>query len=137
MIKGIFRKVIDTKKRYFGGFKKGNGYPGWFLYSGKKQILNLKIFVKPGSRLYKIENRDDIFEDEPLMVSVKGKARDNEANEDLVEFLSDQLLIDENDFEIVKGDKSREKLLRITLNGYFSKKSEFNFIQNLYKKLSK
>ncbi|MEM0161345.1 MAG: DUF167 domain-containing protein [Thermoplasmata archaeon] len=71
----------------------------------------LKLYVVPNSSEESIEF--DAFRNKHK-VKVREKAVDNQANIAVLEFLAKILNIDRKDIKILKGAKSREKLLIIT-----------------------
>ena len=75
------------------------------------RMLELKSFtvlVKPNSKknvIVKFDNTKNSF-----IVEIKAEARNNKANIELIKYISKQL---KHKVEIIKGFKSREKLLRL------------------------
>jgi len=79
------------------------------LFLIDKYIVNntLKIIVKPNSKENKIKEYD--FNRKALRVDIKAKAEHNKANIEVIKFFKKLGY----DSEIVKGLKSKEKILRI------------------------
>ena len=71
---------------------------------------NVKVILKPNSSKNKIVKFDS--ERNAYIVEIKAPAYNNKANIELVKFLSRFL---KKDIKIIKGFKSREKILRISL----------------------
>jgi len=71
---------------------------------------NVKVILKPNSSKNKIVKFDS--EKNAYIVEIKAPAYNNKANIELVKFLSRFL---KKDVKIIRGFKSREKLLRISL----------------------
>ena len=71
---------------------------------------NVKVILKPNSPKNKIVKFDS--ERNAYIVEIKAPAHNNKANIELVKFLSRFL---KKDIKIIKGFKSREKILRISL----------------------
>ena len=71
---------------------------------------NVKVILKPNSPKNKIVKFDS--ERNAYIVEIKAPAYNNKANIELVKFLSRFL---KKDVKIIRGFKSREKLLRISL----------------------
>ncbi len=71
------------------------------------KIIKVKVF--PNSK-----NDEVIKENEILRVYVKARAEDGKANRSLIEMLSNYFGIKKVSIRIVKGMKSREKLVKIS-----------------------
>jgi len=69
----------------------------------------IKIILKPNSSKNKIKEFDS--ERNAYRIEIKAPAEDNKANIQLVKFLSNLL---KKDVKIIKGFKSREKLIKIS-----------------------
>ena len=67
-------------------------------------MKTLKVKVKPGSGKQEIIKKDDYY-----LVCLKSKAEDNKANIELLKLMKKKF---KKDFEIIKGAKSREKILK-------------------------
>ncbi|CAD6455168.1 741eb636-4bfc-40a4-af74-c5ee8eec8a40 [Sclerotinia trifoliorum] len=77
-----------------------------------KQTIHLRCHVKPNvsaSRAGAIKPFSDTSSS--LEVCVAAPARDNEANERVVELLSDILLCPKTDLEVIRGKKSMDKVI--------------------------
>jgi len=75
---------------------------------GIKQGI-IKVILKPNSSKNKIKEFDS--ERNAYRIDIKAPAQDNKANIELVKFLSRAL---KKDIKIIKGFKSREKLIKIS-----------------------
>ena len=75
---------------------------------GIKQGI-IKVILKPNSSKNKIKEFDS--ERNAYRIDIKAPAQDNKANVELVKFLSRAL---KKDVKIIKGFKSREKLIKIS-----------------------
>ena len=75
---------------------------------GIKQGI-IKVILKPNSSKNKIKEFDS--ERNAYRIEIKATAQDNKANVELVKFLSRAL---KKDVKIIKGFKSREKLIKIS-----------------------
>jgi uncharacterized protein (TIGR00251 family) len=68
----------------------------------------IKIRVIPNSK------KDNILvENDKFKIHLKAKAIDNEANKSLIRFLAEYFDTKKSNIEIIKGNKSREKVVRI------------------------
>lgn len=72
--------------------------------------LVLNVWVQPRSKKNKIRK----MKEDALKISVTSPAREGMANKTCTEFLAKELGIKRYQVEIVKGHKSRRKILRIT-----------------------
>jgi uncharacterized protein len=72
-------------------------------------MIDIIVHVKPGS------SRNQLFRDSQneIIVKLRAKPIDGEANAALVEFLCSELKIRKSDIEIVKGTTSRTKKIRL------------------------
>lgn len=86
--------------------------------------LLMAIMVQPGSKTAKIDGIDPFRG--TLGVKVKAKAQKKKANMELIKLLSQALGVPTSDIIIIKGEKSRQKTVKIV---------NFN-IKELEKKLS-
>jgi len=73
----------------------------------KEIILNLKVI--PRSKINKIVERRDNF----LKIKLTAPAIEGRANKALREFLAQEFKISKNKIEIIKGEKGREKIIKI------------------------
>lgn len=71
----------------------------------------LKLHVQPGS------SRDDIsgWEGDTLRVRIRARAIEGKANRAVLEFLAERLGLRPRQVSLVKGDRSREKLVEVEL----------------------
>jgi hypothetical protein len=70
----------------------------------------VKIKVIPNSKLNKIVEQKDNF----LKIKLTAPACEGKANKALILFLSQEFKIAKNKIRIIKGEKSREKLIQIS-----------------------
>lgn len=75
-------------------------------------MVEMVIQVKPGS------SKNEIFigENNELVVKLRAKPIDGEANAALIEFLSSALNIRKSEIELVKGATSRTKRIRLAIS---------------------
>lgn len=114
----------DVKPKIFRGFCSGyprSNFPNWFKVNLSRQEVIIHALVKPKSKNYRIVSDLSKGEDEPVMINITQEAKDGKANLDVIYFLSERTGIDENSIEILKGKKSKEKILRMKLKNYFGK----------------
>jgi uncharacterized protein (TIGR00251 family) len=71
--------------------------------------VKIWLFVKPQSRKEKVEK---LSEDE-YRVSVRAAAREGKANEAVVELLAEHFSVPKSSIRIVRGEKSKRKLVEI------------------------
>jgi uncharacterized protein (TIGR00251 family) len=69
-------------------------------------ILNVRVIPKASRNLVKKENND-------YKVYLTKPARDNLANDQLIDLLAEYLKIKKYQLKIIKGEKSRNKLVEI------------------------
>lgn len=74
-------------------------------------MTTLKVHVQPGA------SRDEItgWEDDLLRVRLRARAVEGKANRSLVEFLAEALGLRQRQVVLVKGERSREKLVEVDL----------------------
>ncbi len=70
--------------------------------------MRIHVLTKPGAKTREIHQSNGIFR-----VSVKAQAKDNEANNELIEALSDYFGIAKSRINIVSGFNSRNKVVEI------------------------
>ena len=71
----------------------------------------IEIRMKPNSKEQKIRQiNDNLYE-----VCVKSKAEKGKANKELLKLLSENFNVHQNQIRILKGLKSRNKIIKITL----------------------
>lgn len=80
------------------------------LFSNDKfeNIIYLRVLVKPGSKVQKI-SRDE----NELKVYLKASPVKGKANKELLSFLAEILKLKKTDIELIKGHKSRAKVVSI------------------------
>ncbi len=83
-----------------------------FIAEMKNGKLIVKLHVIPGARIKKESERFEITSDR-LVIKIEALPRKGAANKELISFLAKILGIPRRNIEIVKGEKSREKILRI------------------------
>ncbi len=71
-------------------------------------ILNIRVIPKASKNLIKKENRG-------LKVYLTKPAQDGLANKQLIELLADYLNIKKHQIRIIKGEKSRDKLVNLNV----------------------
>ena len=76
------------------------------------EYIILRVKAVPGSSINKIA---DIQED-VLRIKIKAPAVEGAANKELIKFLSKTLRISKSDIEILRGETSKVKSLRIPLS---------------------
>ena len=69
----------------------------------------LKIKVKPGSGKQEITK----ISNEGYTISLKQKAEDNKANIELIKLLKKYLKVNSNNLNIIKGLRSRNKIIEV------------------------
>ncbi len=79
--------------------------------SSDQKSCYLRIRIQPGAKQSKILG---LFDADQLKVQIKAPPIDGKANEMLLKFLKDSLSLKGNEIEIVKGLKSRSKILEIS-----------------------
>lgn len=70
--------------------------------------MKIQVVVKPGAKVQKIVESDDC-----LVVYLHARAHDGEANTALVKALADYYGVSKSCIEILKGQKSHQKLVEI------------------------
>ncbi len=78
----------------------------------RKNYILLNIEVKPGSKSAQINGINEWRN--TLEVSVKSRAERGKANQEVIKLLSDILKLPLEDITIVKGDKSRQKVVKLS-----------------------
>ena len=71
--------------------------------------MRIHVLLKPGAKEPKIEQSNGIFR-----ISVKAEAKENEANNELINALADYFGIAKSRVSIVSGFNSRNKVVEIT-----------------------
>ena len=72
-------------------------------------IINLRVLVKPRSKEQKFE-----IDEEELKVYLKASPTKGKANKELISFLAKLINLKKSDIELVKGHKSRNKVVSIS-----------------------
>lgn len=75
--------------------------------------MKISVHVKPGSRKESIEWVENLFGEKTLVVKIREKPVDGEANRGLIEALSNFLDIPKSRVQIIRGHTSREKVVEI------------------------
>lgn len=75
----------------------------------KDKQLYLSIHCKPNSK----ENSVDYFDPNEIAVSISAPAMENEANEEVVAYFSEIMGARKSEVSLVRGQKSREKVILI------------------------
>lgn len=70
--------------------------------------MNIQVTVKPGAKQEKVVSDGD-----GLIVYLHARAHDGEANAVLVKILSDYYGVSKSCVEIVRGGKSRQKVVKV------------------------
>ncbi len=70
--------------------------------------MRVKVRVKPGSKRVKVEKVGDT-----LVVSVRSPAREGKANAELTEVLAEYYGVPKSRVRIVRGHRSRDKVVEI------------------------
>jgi uncharacterized protein len=78
-------------------------------YSTKGNFLVLKVKVTPGMR----DNRLNGIKNEELLIHIKAQAEKDKANKELVKFLAKALDIGRSDIELVTGEHSHHKVIKL------------------------
>lgn len=75
-------------------------------------MIDIIVQVKPGS------SKNQLFRgsQNELIIKLRAKPIDGEANAALIEFLADELNIRKTDIEILKGATSRNKKIRLAFS---------------------
>jgi uncharacterized protein len=84
-----------------------NLYPRFFYE--RYELNNLVVKVIPNAKRNKI-----VAEQRRLKVYVTAPAVDGKANKVLIEILAEYLQVKKNKLTIIRGDKSREKVIQIS-----------------------
>jgi uncharacterized protein (TIGR00251 family) len=74
-------------------------------------MIVVKVRVQPGA------SKDEVvgWEDDLLRIRVRARAVEGKANKRLVEFLAEALGLRPRQVTLIKGEKSREKLVEVDL----------------------
>jgi uncharacterized protein len=82
----------------------------WYKITGSE--ICLKVYVKPNAKKSAVSR----VEEQGLHLSLHAKPADGEANAELIAFLSELLKIPQRDILIVRGQKSRHKVVTVPLD---------------------
>jgi len=75
--------------------------------------MKFTVHVKPGSRKESIQWVEDLFGEKSLVVKIREKPVDGEANRGLIEALSEFFDVPKSHITILHGHTSREKVVEI------------------------
>ncbi len=75
--------------------------------------MKVTVHVKPGSRKESIEWVENLFSEKTLVVKIREKPVDGEANRWLIEALSEFFKVPKSNITITHGHTSREKVVEI------------------------
>lgn len=75
--------------------------------------MKLSVHVKPASRSESIEWIENLFGEKTLVVKIRAKPVDGEANEALIKTLAAFFDVSKSSVQIVRGHTSREKVVEI------------------------
>jgi uncharacterized protein (TIGR00251 family) len=75
--------------------------------------MKVTVHVKPGSRKESIEWVENLFSEKTLVVKIRQKPIDGEANRGLIEALSEFFDVPKSRIIILHGHTSREKVVEI------------------------
>jgi len=104
-----FKNILEAFFKFNRSKKKDRGAKEINMINLQKYFINnqLKIIVKPNSKENEIKDYD--ANKKALRINIKAKAEHNKANVEIIKFLKKLGY----NVEIVKGLKSKEKILRI------------------------
>lgn len=83
--------------------------PVWLRSHDKGTLISL--YIQPGASKNEISGEHD----QRLKVKIKAPPRDGEANEGLIEFLSEVLKISKKKIFLIQGESSRQKTVLVEL----------------------
>lgn len=75
--------------------------------------MKVSVHVKPGSRKESIEWVENLFGEKTLVVKIREKPVDGEANKWLIKALSEFFDVSKSSISILHGHTSREKVVEI------------------------
>ncbi len=78
--------------------------------------MKLTVHIKPGSRSESIQWVENLFGEKTLVVKIREKPIDGEANRGLIEALSEFFKVPKSRITILHGHTSREKVVEIDTN---------------------
>lgn len=99
--------------------------------SAKGLILEFNVQAKPAARVEKIF----VNAEGDLAIQTRAKPVDGEANQAIVEAVSDLIGVPKYCVEILRGDKSKNKRIKLLVE-FTAKKTVESVIQRLYDTLS-
>ncbi len=74
------------------------------------QGVEISLYIQPGASKTELTGEHNGL----LKIKIKAPPVDGKANAEVIEFLSHQLGIPKRQIELLKGDKSRDKKIRVT-----------------------
>jgi uncharacterized protein len=77
--------------------------------------MRVTVHVKPGSRSESITWVENLFWEKMLIVKIREKPVDGEANRGLIEALSEFFDVPKSSITIIRGHTSREKVVEINI----------------------
>jgi len=77
----------------------------------KNKQISFKIKVHPGAKISEVK---EILIDGTVKISLKAKPIDGAANQALIKFLAEEFSVSKNCVEIIKGEKGKNKIIRIS-----------------------
>lgn len=83
--------------------------PIWLKSNDKGTLIS--IYVQPGASKNEVSGEHD----QRLKIKIKAPPRDGEANEGLIEFLSDLLGVPKKRIFLIQGESSRQKTVLVEL----------------------
>lgn len=75
--------------------------------------MKITVHVKPGSRSESVQWVENLFSEKTLVVKIREKPVDGEANRGLIEALSEFFKVPKSNIKILQGHTSREKVVEI------------------------
>lgn len=84
--------------------------PKWIRTNDKGTLISL--YIQPGASKNEVSGEHD----GRLKIKIKAPPRDGEANEGLIEFLSEVLKISKKKIFLIQGESSRQKTVLVELS---------------------
>lgn len=84
-------------------------------YEYNTYIMQITVYVKPGSKKESIKWVDNLFWEKELIVKIREKPIDGEANKWLIEALSDFFDVPKSRITILRGHTLREKVVEVMM----------------------
>lgn len=84
----------------------------WFKI--EKNYVVLSVYAKPNAKKSALL----AIADEALHIALHAKPQDGEANKELIQFLSKQFKIPKSHCELIRGESSRHKQIRVPLSDH-------------------